>query len=80
MGASFIQNLLLEASWAAQYAGLSDEEAIGLVTTQFEEILGLHRSADLVIYEGNPLQLGARVVLAIDGDHHDVVDCWPEGL
>ena len=80
MGASFIQNLLLEASWAAQYAGLSDEAAVGLVSTQFEEILGLNRSSDLVIYEGNPLQLGARVVLAVDGDQHAVVDCWPEAL
>lgn len=76
-GGSFIHNLLHEASWAAQYAGLSDDQAVSLVSSNLEEILGLKRSTDMVVYEGNPLQYGASVVLGVDGDGRGVVQCWP---
>ncbi|KAL4789276.1 hypothetical protein BDV19DRAFT_397207 [Aspergillus venezuelensis] len=81
LGDSHIHNLALEASWAGIYAGLSAEESFNLVSVNIERILGLrvedsHR--DFVVYEGNPLQFGASVALAIDGDTKKVVECWPE--
>jgi hypothetical protein len=30
------------------------------------------------VYEGNPLEFGASVVLAFDGDDGVVATCWPE--
>lgn len=77
IGQSFIHNLLLEAAWAAKYAGLSDRQAVGLVSRNVEDILGLERSSDIVVYEGNPLEFGASVVLALDG-RGNVDECWPE--
>lgn len=61
-GDSRIQSLALEASWAAKYAGLSDREALRLVSSNVEEILGLERSGDVVVWEGNPLQFGTPVL------------------
>ena len=79
VGASFIHNLLLEASWAAKYADLSDKQAVDLVSKNVEDILGLERTSDTVIYEGNPLEFGASVVLALDG-HGNVDECWPDSI
>ena len=76
-GESHIHNLPLEASWAAKYSGLSDKAAIDLVSRNIEKILGLKKSEDIVIYEGNPLEFGASVVLSLDGDDGVVMDCWP---
>ncbi|KAL1966639.1 hypothetical protein VTN77DRAFT_4050 [Rasamsonia byssochlamydoides] len=77
-----LQNLALEASWAAKDAGLSPQHAVDLVSGKIDEILGLSTgsssSSDYVIYEGNPLEYGANVVMAIDGDDGRVVSCWPE--
>jgi hypothetical protein len=33
---------------------------------------------DFVVWEGNPLEFGASVVLTVDGDDGKVVECWPE--
>ncbi|KIW03433.1 uncharacterized protein PV09_05203 [Verruconis gallopava] len=76
-GNSFIHNLPIEASWAAKYAGLSDEYAVALVSTNVERILGLKSSNDIVIWEGNPLEFGAAPALVIDQDAERVVGCWP---
>ncbi|KUJ07432.1 composite domain of metallo-dependent hydrolase [Mollisia scopiformis] len=78
---SHIHNLPLEAAWAAKYAGLSSNDAINLVSRNIEQILSLdvkEDSRDFVIYEGNPLEFGASVVLSIDGDDGMVATCWPE--
>jgi hypothetical protein len=78
-----LQNLGIEASWAAKDAGLDAHEAIGLVSTKIDEILGLSggsKNQDIVIYEGNPLEYGANVVLSIDGDDGQVMSCWPDAM
>jgi imidazolonepropionase-like amidohydrolase len=80
-GDSHIHSLPLEASWAAKYAGLSSKEAVNLVSRNIEQILGLdvkEESRDFVVFEGDPLQFGASVVVAFDGQDGSVSLCWPE--
>jgi hypothetical protein len=79
-GDSHIHNIPIEASWAAKYAGLSSKQAVYLVSKNIEEILDLDtkESRDFVIFEGNPLEFGASVVLAFEGDDGSVSMCWPE--
>jgi hypothetical protein len=82
-GDSHIHNLPIEASWAAKYAGLSNKNAVDLVSTNIEEILGLDvkkENRDFVVFEGNPLEFGASVVLAFDGDDGSLSMCWPESM
>lgn len=78
-GDSRIQSLALEASWTAKYAGLSDHEALRLVSSNVEDILGLERSGDVVVWEGNPLQFGTPVLAfqAQEGGRLEVGSCWP---
>jgi hypothetical protein len=77
---SHVHNIPIEAGWAAKYAGLSSKEAVDLVSANIEKILGLDVKGkrDFVIYEGNPLEFGASVVLAFDGQDGLVSTCWPE--
>lgn len=80
-GDSFIINLPLEASWAAKYAGLSDHAAVDLVSRNVEEILELdikEENRDFVVFEGDPLEFGASVVMSVDGEDGRMVTCWPE--
>jgi hypothetical protein len=80
-GDSHIFNLPLEAAWAAKYAGLSDEAAIDLVSRNIEEILQLdvrEESRDFVVWEGDPLEFGGSVVIAVDGEGGRIAECWPE--
>ncbi|RJE23501.1 hypothetical protein PHISCL_04170 [Aspergillus sclerotialis] len=77
-GLSYIQNLLLEAAWAAQYAGLPDERAVSLVSTELENILGIPATEGLVLYEGSPFQFGSRALLTVDGGLNTVVECFPD--
>ena len=53
---------------------------MSLVSSDLEDILGLKRSGDIVVYDGNPLEYGARVVLGVDGDGKGVTGCWPVSL
>jgi imidazolonepropionase-like amidohydrolase len=81
VGDSRIHDLALEASWAAKYAGLSELEAIRLVTKNVEEILGLEASKDIVVWENSPLQWGGSVVLSFEQTEEGVVEvatCWPD--
>ncbi|KAL1848622.1 hypothetical protein Plec18167_002247 [Paecilomyces lecythidis] len=76
-----LHSLGIEASWAAKDAGLSPETAVNLVSRNIERILDIpvdEKSRDFVIYEGNPLQYGASVVLSVDGDDGSISTCWPE--
>jgi imidazolonepropionase-like amidohydrolase len=76
---SQIQDLPLEAAWAGRYAGMELDEALGLVSTEVEDILGLDASGDMVLWEGSPLEFGGTVALALgkrDGKL-EVVSCWP---
>lgn len=74
-----IQSLALETSWTAKYPGLSDREALRLVSRNVEEILGLEGSGDVVVWEGNPLQFGTPVVAfqARRSQGLELGSCWP---
>ncbi|PLB50380.1 hypothetical protein P170DRAFT_454922 [Aspergillus steynii IBT 23096] len=82
---SSIHGLAREARWAGKYAGLSDEEAIALVSTNIEDILGVRERntggsqayGDLVVWEGDPLRGEGSVVLSIQEDGR-IADCWPD--
>ncbi|KAJ9268689.1 hypothetical protein DTO212C5_5296 [Paecilomyces variotii] len=73
-----LHSLGIEASWAAKDAGLSSQTAVNLVSRNIERILDIPVSRDFVIYEGNPLEYGANVVLSVDGDDGSITTCWPE--
>ncbi|TGO87835.1 hypothetical protein BPOR_0200g00040 [Botrytis porri] len=67
---SHIHNLAIEAGWAAKYSSLTKREAVDLVSRNIEKILDLkvaEETRDFVIWEGDPLQLGAGVVFSIEG-------------
>lgn len=52
-----------------------------LFSNKIDDILGFEgaeRNSDFVIWEGNPLEYGANVVLTVDGDKGGIVGCWPE--
>lgn len=76
-----LHDLALEASWAAKYANLGAKETVRLVSSNVEDILGLERSKDIVIWEGSPLQFGGTVALSFeegkDGEI-EVAACWPQ--
>ena len=48
-----------------------------MVSKNVEEILSLESSEEIVVYEGNPLEFGASVVLTIDPKKGLVTECWP---
>lgn len=70
-----------EAGWAAKYAGLDERQTVRLISTNVESILGLKKSKDLVVFEGNPLQYGATAVLSFHADAKtgklEVAACFP---
>ncbi|KAJ0282272.1 hypothetical protein CBS470a_007862 [Colletotrichum nupharicola] len=88
-GDSKVHGLAQEAQWAAKFAGLSEKEAIKLVSTNFNKILGLEKyrkgdspagnkySRDFVVWEGNPLRGEGSVVLSVQDDGK-IGDCWPD--
>lgn len=71
----------VEVAAIAKEAGLEPKEVVNLFTRKIDEILGFEDSemnSDFVLWEGNPLEYGANVVLTFDGDTSSVVGCWPE--
>lgn len=70
----------MEAAWAAKYAGLSEYEALALVSTNIERILGLEKNEDVVVWEGSPLAFGTPV-LSFQHESRsgrlEVASCWP---
>ncbi|GAD96391.1 hypothetical protein SS1G_01113 [Paecilomyces variotii No. 5] len=59
-----IRNSIWEASWIA---GPDNQTlALDLVSRNIEEILGLPRSSDFVIYEGSPFEFGSKVALIVE--------------
>ena len=75
--------LALEAGWVAKYAGLDDEDAIKLISSNVESILGLPKTTDMVLWEGSPLQFGGTVALTFREDAEDrihLAECWPQEL
>ncbi|KAK2031860.1 hypothetical protein LX32DRAFT_712463 [Colletotrichum zoysiae] len=76
-----IHDLALEAGWAAKYAGLGNKEAVRLVTSNVEDILGLPRSGDIVVWEDSPLEFGGTVALSFETGKDgglEVAACWPQ--
>ena len=52
-----------------------------MVSRNIETILDIKtkdESRDIVVFEGNPLEFGASVVVSLDGDDQSVMDCWPD--
>lgn len=76
-GDSSIHTLSQQASYAGKFAGLSGKDAIALVSSNLNTILGLKGSSDLVIWEGDPLEYGASVVASFDGEDGSILTCWP---
>lgn len=84
-GDSRLHGLAREARWAAKQAGISDKEAVALVSSNIERILRLDSDAngsqeytgDLVLWDGNPLRGEGSVVVAVR-EGGEVVDCWPD--
>ncbi|KAF7556433.1 hypothetical protein G7Z17_g1401 [Cylindrodendrum hubeiense] len=87
---SKVHGLAQEGRWAGKYAGLSDKQAIALVSTNIDAILGTsttldahqgvsgqHYKGDFVVWEGDPLRGEGSVVLAIQDDGK-IADCWPD--
>lgn len=76
-----IHDLALEAAWAAKYANLGNKETVRLVSTNVEDILGLERSKDIVVWEGSPFEFGGTVALTFEQGKDGVVEvasCWPQ--
>ncbi|KAJ0161710.1 hypothetical protein CTA2_5709 [Colletotrichum tanaceti] len=86
-GDSKVHGLAQEARWAAKFAGLTEKEAIKLVSTNFDQILGLRReenppvrekyAGDFVVWDGNPLRGEGSVVVSFQDDRK-IGDCWPD--
>lgn len=77
-GDSKVHGLAREARWAGKWAGLSDREAIKLVSTNFEDILGLDaKTQDFVLWDGNPLSGEGSVVVSVQDDGRIGV-CLPD--
>ncbi|KAJ5685084.1 hypothetical protein N7536_007703 [Penicillium majusculum] len=82
---SNVHGLAQEAWWAGKYAGLSDQQAIALVSTNFDLILGGQSkkveqgalAGDFVVWEGDPLR-GEGSVVASFQDDGKIADCWPD--
>jgi hypothetical protein len=68
-------------SWAGKLAGLGKAETLALVSKNVERILGLPASDEVVVWEGEPGEFGAAVVLVLDREGREGVEdgqCWPE--
>lgn len=82
---STIHGLAQEAWWAGKYAGLNDQQAIALVSTNFDLILGGQSkkveegalTGDFVVWEGDPLR-GEGSVVASFQDDGKIANCWPD--
>ncbi|KAE8323836.1 hypothetical protein BDV39DRAFT_208502 [Aspergillus sergii] len=87
---SKVHGLAQEARWAGKFAGLSDKEAIALVSTNIETILGTgskgtansgedspRYTGDFVVWEGDPLRGEGSVVVSVQ-DGEKIVECWPD--
>ncbi|KZL85828.1 carbohydrate esterase family 9 protein [Colletotrichum incanum] len=89
-GDSKVHGLAQEAQWVAKFAELTEKDAIKLVSTNFDAILGLERSSheakasvvskysgDFVVWDGNPLRGEGSVILSVQDDGK-IGDCWPD--
>ena len=52
-----------------------------LVSRNVEDILGLERTKEVVVWEGDPLEFGGSVAVVLGLDESGrggVEECWPE--
>jgi hypothetical protein len=69
-----IRNSIWEAVWVA---GPGNESvALDLVSRNIEDIFRTPRTRDIVIYEGNPFEFGAKVAIVFEEGR--VQDCYPD--
>lgn len=83
---AYARNLWFEAGWAKKWGDLTEMEAVSLVTTNVESILGLQdvmtakrQRNNFVIFEGSPMEFGSAVAVIVEetGAGRGVTDCWP---
>lgn len=70
-----VEDILWEASWT--FGGKNPKVAMDMVTRNVDKMFGLDGSTkDVVIHEGNPLDLGSRIALVLEAGA--VQRCWPD--
>lgn len=69
-----VRNSLWEAGWVAGPGNQS--LALDLVSRNVEDILRLARAGDVVVYEGDPFDFGARIALSFE--EGKVRSCYPD--
>ncbi|KAJ4362254.1 hypothetical protein N0V83_010347 [Neocucurbitaria cava] len=68
-----VRNAIWEAAWIAGPA--NESLALDLVSSNLEEMLGLPKMTDFVVFEGSPFQFGASPALIFEGG--SARRCWP---
>ncbi|KAF8971311.1 hypothetical protein BGZ46_010308 [Entomortierella lignicola] len=75
-----VRQLAWIAGWAKSDLGITEKEAVGLVSWNLAEIVGLPTSpSGLVIYNGEPFEFGAKIS-AIIGGGKTGVQCNPRAF
>ncbi|KAF9364872.1 hypothetical protein BGX34_000099 [Mortierella sp. NVP85] len=75
-----VRQLSWIAGWARSDLGLSEREAVGLLSWNLEDIVGLSRQPDgLVIYNGSPFEYGAKVTILVEGGRSGI-QCNPRAF
>lgn len=75
-----VRQLSWIAGWARSDLGLNEKEAVGLVSWNLADIVGLSNApAGLVIYNGDPFEFGAKVS-AIVGGGKTGIQCNPRAF
>ncbi|KAF9578312.1 hypothetical protein BGW38_005953 [Lunasporangiospora selenospora] len=62
-----VRQLVWVAGWARSDLGLSDEKAVDFISKNLRELAGLESSKDVVIYDGNPFEFGAKISAIVGG-------------
>ncbi|KAG0286257.1 hypothetical protein BGZ98_005156, partial [Dissophora globulifera] len=75
-----VRQLSWTAGWAKSDLGITEKEAVGLVSWNLAEIVGLAANpSGLVIYNGDPFEFGAKVS-AIVGGGKSGIQCNPRAF
>ncbi|KAF9997449.1 hypothetical protein BGZ65_006987 [Modicella reniformis] len=78
-----VRQLSWIAAWARSDLGISEKDAVGLLSWNLAKIVGLteqpKKASDLVFYNGSPFEFGAKVS-AIMGGGKSGVQCNPRAL
>ncbi|KAF9175819.1 hypothetical protein BGX21_007047 [Mortierella sp. AD011] len=75
-----VRQLSWIAGWAKSDLGISEKEAVGLVSWNLAKIVGLHTNpSGLVIYNGDPFEFGAKVSVIVGGGKSGI-QCNPRAF